>query len=169
MSKAGESIYNPQTDLRRRDERANHDTTCRWTSGCGPPSDPDSERALIAAAIVDASQLARVADLVSPADFADPDLGRLYEALQTMCDAGLPIGDARFLSRAQRLAVPESVRSAAFLARLIVDGGAHAPHAVFYAGQIRRAATLRRCRPSGWTWRPLLGSGGRSYRHHGLG
>lgn len=116
------------------------------------PTIPESERGLLAAAIVDPSQLARVADIVAPADFADPDLGRLFEALQQMHDAGLPIGDALVLvPELKRLQIPESVRTPAFLGRLVVDGGAHSPHAVFYAQQVRRAATLRRLQALGQT------------------
>ncbi len=44
----------------------------------------------------------------------------------------------------RRLRIADSVRSPAFLAKLLVDGAVHAVHAVHYAREVNRASTLRR-------------------------
>jgi len=113
--------------------------------GADPPTDPDSERALLAAVIVDPSQLNKLADTVCAEDFGDPDLAALFDALQTLHDAGFPVNDARVLvPELKRLNVPRPVTEPAFIASLIADGGVHAYHATYYGQQVRRSAVLRR-------------------------
>lgn len=108
-----------------------------------PPSDPESERALLASLIVAPDNVDRIADWIEPADFGDADFGRLFDALRTMHAAGLPIDDVDVMvPELKRANVPESVREVAFLHRLLQQG--IAAHAVYYAKQVRRAATLRR-------------------------
>lgn len=109
----------------------------------GPLPATDAEVALIAAVIVDASRLDTL-DIVGT-DFGDADLGTLWNALRTIHDAGLPIGDPKILlPELKRLSVHESVRTPGFIGRLLVDGRAEAAHATFYAQQVARAAVLRR-------------------------
>lgn len=108
-----------------------------------PPFDRDSEIALLSALVLDPSNMDKVSGLVSPADFGDVDLGRLYWALALIHDAGLPIGDPHVLvPELKRLRVPEAVREPGFIAALIGRGVPF--HATFYAKQIRCCEILRR-------------------------
>jgi replicative DNA helicase len=110
-----------------------------------PPSDPEGERALLAASIWEPTNLDRVAEIVGPTDFFDADWGKFFDALQTMHDAGLPINDGNLLvSELKRFSWFEKVGGTAFLYGLLADGSVHAAHAMFYARNVRRAAVLRR-------------------------
>lgn len=109
----------------------------------GPAPATDAERALLAAVIVDPSRLDAVD--IQGGDFADSDLGGLFEALRTIHEAGLPIGDPRVLIlELERHNIDESVRTSAFIGRLLTEGRAESAHATYYAQQVARAATLRR-------------------------
>ena len=114
--------------------------------GLPPPSDPDSETALLAAVILDPTNMGKVVDLVSADDFGDPDFGAMFEGLRTLHDAGLPIGDPKvFLPELQRANVPVD---AALVYRLIQEGTP--ANARYYAKQIRRCEMLRRHYRIGW-------------------
>ncbi|MFV2067072.1 MAG: DnaB-like helicase N-terminal domain-containing protein, partial [Pirellulales bacterium] len=108
-----------------------------------PPSDPDSERALLGAILVDPTQLDSLSDLVTGRDFSDTDLGRLFDALAILREGGVPINDPTAVAPdLARMGIPESVRSLAFLAELIGSGIAW--NATHYAKQVARCAALRR-------------------------
>ncbi len=108
-----------------------------------PQDQADTERALLAAVLVDPSRLAEVGQVVSGDDFHDPDYGRLFATITTLHEAGWPIGDpAALVPELKRMKLPEAVSTAAFMFKLLPLGiGAHA---VYYAKQVTRAATLRR-------------------------
>jgi replicative DNA helicase len=100
------------------------------------------EHALLGSLLLDPSQIDVVATDVSAGDFADTDLGRLYVALVTLHESGLPVGDMTVLpTELRRMELPEAVRNAAFIARLVT--GAIAGHSRFYAKEIRRGSRLR--------------------------
>ena len=110
-----------------------------------PPGDTDAERALLAACILDPTNLDRLGEQVSQADFCDDENGRLFDALQMLHDAGKPVGDMAVLAaELRRLGLYEAIGGAAFVAKLFTDGRVHVPHAAFYAESIRRTASLRR-------------------------
>ena len=108
--------------------------------GLPPPSDPDSETALLAAVMLDPTNMDKVVDLVSADDFGDPDFGAMFGGLQTLNDAGLPIGDPKvLLPELQRLNVAVD---AALVYRLVQEGSP--ANARFYAKQVRRCEMRRR-------------------------
>ena len=105
-------------------------------------SSTESESALLGALLVNPREIDIVVDTVSVFDFADRDIGCLYDALVTLHQTGLPVGDMTVLvPELRRAGVPEAVRASAFLARLAMNG--IAGHAAFYAGQVRRGSRLR--------------------------
>ena len=109
------------------------------------PSDTDSELALLAACLLDPTNVDRLGDQVFPADFYDSENGRLFDAIQTLHDAGKPICDmAVLVSELKQSGLYESIGGAAFIGKLFVDGKAQAPHAGFYASSVKRTARLRR-------------------------
>lgn len=110
-----------------------------------PPYNTEMERNLIAAVTMDPGQLDAVACMVHGDDFHDADLGKLWEALAVMREAGVPINDVGILhAELKRTDVPDSVRGAAFIARLVEEGHAIARNAPYYARELRRCAMLRR-------------------------
>jgi replicative DNA helicase len=110
-----------------------------------PPADPDSERALLAAVIVDATQLDHVGALVSLDDFHDAQHGDLFEAVAILREAGLPTNDVAVLSpELKRMGVPEAVRTPAFIGKLIGEGIGW--NAKYYAHIVKKCAILRRQR-----------------------
>jgi replicative DNA helicase len=114
------------------------------------PSAPEAELALLGACVIDQTVLVTATEICSGADFHDPELGQLFDAFWCLNEAGIPLHDAAVLvSELRRLRIPEAVRSPVFLAKLFVDGEVHAHHAVFYARQVKRAATLRRLQSLG--------------------
>ncbi len=101
------------------------------------------EEALIASLLKDPSKMDLVAPQLGGGDFDNKDLGKLYEALVSLHDAGKAIGDAYVLGRDLRgLGVPDSVGSIAALAKLLDRGVVG--HEAYYVQQIRAAATLKR-------------------------
>lgn len=102
----------------------------------------ESERAILAALLLDQSNVDVIGDTLAAHDFADRDLGALFDGLVTLHHAGEPISDVTYLVPAlQRAGVPQSVRTAAFLGRLALAGTA--AHARYYAHEVRRASRLR--------------------------
>jgi replicative DNA helicase len=109
------------------------------------PRADEAELALLGACVIDQTVLASVCRVVSGADFLDGDRGDLFDAFWVLADAGRPLHDAHvLLSELRRLKIADSVRSAAFIAKLLVDGQVHTSHATFYAQTVKRASTLRR-------------------------
>lgn len=109
-----------------------------------PPTDPVSERALLGAVLLEPAQLDNVTD-ISGADFSDPPLGQLFEALTILRECGVPLSDMAALLPALRdMRLPDSVTSGPTLAELFRDGVPF--NAKFYAAQIRRCSDLRRLR-----------------------
>lgn len=102
----------------------------------------ESENALIGALLVDPSQIDIVTADLTLLDFADPNLGQLYDAITTVHESGRPVGDMLVLvPELRRMEVPDEVRNVAFLGRLVTNG--RAGHARFYARDVRRASRLR--------------------------
>lgn len=101
-----------------------------------------SEHALIGSILIDPSNVAHVTGDVSSMDFADPDLGCLFDALVTLQEAGRPINDmAVVVPELKRMRIPAAVMEVAFLYRLIQ--GSVACHARNYAAEVRKASRLR--------------------------
>lgn len=105
----------------------------------------ETEHALIGALLLDPAQFGLVAGLVTGADFADPDIGQLFEAVTTCHESALPVGNLTVLvPELRRMGLPSAVTEAAFIARLLEAGRAGAAHVQYYAAEIARAARLRR-------------------------
>ncbi len=102
----------------------------------------EAERGLIGALMLSPNLIDEVAGDLSGADFADADLGKLFEALAIAREAGIPITDVNVLvSELRQQRVPASVSSTAFLARLVTDAvAANAPH---YATIIKNGSLKR--------------------------
>ncbi len=112
-----------------------------------PPTDRQSERALVAAALVDPRVFDQVTDLASD-DFSDAALGRLFDSLAILRESGFPIRDiAATVPELRQMNVPSEVTSAAFLGKLVGEG--LAANARFYADQVRRCSALARQRAIG--------------------
>jgi len=100
------------------------------------------ETALLGALILDPSSVDAITDAVTAHDFADSDLGSLFDALVTLHGAGKPIGDAAFLvPELRHMGVPEAARTPAFIGQLLMRGTA--AHARYYAQELRRVSRLR--------------------------
>ena len=114
-----------------------------------PPTSTEFEKALIGSAIIDPSQLDAVADAVTGEDFTDADLGKLFDSLLILQQAGEPIGDTVIIAkRLEQMRVPLEVRNLAALAEFArFTPTAH--HAAFYAAEIHKAALLRGIRQTG--------------------
>lgn len=107
-----------------------------------PIASTESEMALLAAMLVDPSQIDTVAGELSAADFSGTGLAALYDALVTLHQAGIPLGDVTVLvPELRRANVPDAVCSPVFLGRMLMNGVAG--HVRFYAQEVRRASRLR--------------------------
>lgn len=109
------------------------------------PTADEAELALLGACVIDQTILPAIGQMVSGADFLDSERGELYDALYVLADAGRPLHDpAVLLGELRRLRIADSVRTPAFIAKLLADGQVHTAHAKYYAGAIKRASMLRR-------------------------
>lgn len=100
------------------------------------------EAALVGAVLLDPTQITAIGSDVSAADFRDTDLGRLYEALVTLHEAGVPIGDVTLLvPKLRAMGLSEASCSAYHLAHLTQGTFGH--HARYYAQEVRKASRLR--------------------------
>ncbi len=108
-----------------------------------------AEPALLGAVLLEPRQLDVVADIVSGKDFFDIELGRIFNAMLDLHQAGVPVNDFTVLVR--ELERMELLRGFSFggfagrhaLARLESECG-YAGNAPLYAHQIRDYAGLRR-------------------------
>ncbi len=108
------------------------------------PSDPTevitdrqaAERALLSCILLDESQVARVCGIVSGSQFADEQLGQLFDLVIDRVDAGQPIEPAAMLEDSRRIF---GKATAATLGELVSDaGGTH--HAAYYAEKVAEAS-----------------------------
>lgn len=107
-----------------------------------PPSDVSTERGLLAALLVDPTQMDSVALQITARDFHDPVNGRLYDALATLHDARELRTDIRLLiPQLRALHISEASWSIADIVRLIGEG--MASNAPLYAAELRRLSQLR--------------------------
>jgi replicative DNA helicase len=102
----------------------------------------EAEHALIGSILIDPSNVSHVSGEVSARDFADFDLGCLWDALVTLQESGTPIGDmAVVVPELRRMRLPGGVADGACLMRLIQSG--IACHARNYAAEVKKASKLR--------------------------
>lgn len=101
----------------------------------GPSRAHDVERALLGSVLVDPLQLPHVAS-VSSRDFADLDLGRVFDAIRDLDASGRPVSDPWVLIEhlRQRSDICDSYRSPAFVAGLVACGVA--AHVRYYASAV---------------------------------
>lgn len=101
----------------------------------------EHERQLLGCILIEPSRLAEVTRTVRGRDFADPDMGRLFDLLAALDEAGRPIGDVTVLVPSLREygELPQTVAGPVALGRLIHDAGS-AVHARYHAEAIREAA-----------------------------
>jgi len=112
------------------------------------PHDRDAELAILATLVVNPIESESVRSIVCGNDFFDQDVGKLYDAILTLHDAGTPIGDPIVLAPALRaMGVPSDVRTSAFIGRLMGRGIPW--HAERYARMIAKSACLRRLQSLG--------------------
>jgi len=103
----------------------------------------DCERALVSVALRDPiSAIDRVLSIVSPSDFADRELGAVYDVLRDMHQAGLrPEIEACFVELRKRGVVDKIGKHEL---RSIVQAGYSTVNAEFYAVEVARLADHRR-------------------------
>ncbi len=117
----------------------------------------DSEQALCGACVLDVRQLDIVADAVSGADFYDVELGRMFDAMVSLRQAGVPIDDTTLLVRQlEKMEVLQEVRIAGAAGRAALmkmlepsfgkgfSNGFRPTNASLYAAIVRECAMLRR-------------------------
>lgn len=122
-----------------------------------PPTDSQSERALLAACIVDQTSIDHVAEIVDAHHFHDAAMGELFGALRTLHEAGKPLSDGNVLMpELRRMNLPVD---ATFIARLIVEGNTHAPNCVYYAKNVRETALLRKQQDASIEWLHRIAKG----------
>ncbi|HBJ34276.1 MAG TPA: hypothetical protein DDZ51_05825 [Planctomycetaceae bacterium] len=106
----------------------------------------EHEIAILGAAMLDPTTIDIAAGIVSPGDFADHSLGRVFAMMQDMHAAGEPVGDHQLLItrlRASKLLDP--IGGVAGVASIAI-GCPNASHVSQYAKQVKEAATRRRLR-----------------------
>jgi replicative DNA helicase len=107
-------------------------------------SDPQSERALLAACLLDPRAIDRAASRIVGSDFFDPDYGQCFTALTLLRDGGKPTGDPPILlARLKDMGVSQEIANPVFLTRLLSEGGI-VGHETYYADQIKKLSQLRR-------------------------
>ncbi len=108
-----------------------------------PPSDLDTEGAVLSAILLDASRLPAVREVLRPADFFAPANRRIYEAILALYDAGSPIDIklvAGFLRDNGQL---QQVGGSPYLAQLS-DATPAIAHVVDHALRVRQVAAIGR-------------------------
>lgn len=104
----------------------------------------EAERAVIGAIILDSRSMERLILRLSPRDFHDQALGKLYDHMIDMHTLNEPLGDVAFLvGRLSQTKIWDEIGGVAGIGRLTTDCPS-AGHAVFYASQVREAADRRR-------------------------
>lgn len=104
----------------------------------------ENERALVAGIAWDLSTASAAAEECAGGyQFLDADLGKLYDAIQTIVQAGLGADIAVIVTECRKMGVPEAVTSAAFIARLLHDVSVHKIHTRYYARQVAEAYRTR--------------------------
>ncbi len=109
-----------------------------------PRNADEHEIAVIGSMLSMPEGLDRYKHLVDPEDFADAKLGRLFIAIQTLIEAGKPVGNLRYLKTAlgtmrgcENLADYDYIRQ---LTKSVANGS----HGVYHAEHVRAAANKRR-------------------------
>jgi replicative DNA helicase len=103
-----------------------------------------AEQCLLGCLLLDPTGFDLLRMRVSAADFADDGLGQLFDAMQTLYDAGKPVADIAWLvGELARLGLPPDVRSLSAISRL-AGSVVNAAHVCHFADQVRTAARLRR-------------------------
>ena len=105
----------------------------------------DEERSLIGAIIKQPSCILHAMELIEGSDFHEPDMGKVFNYLSVMFQAGEPVDDVSFLVPNLRNAgLLSIVGGVAGIAKLLEDG---MPHNVrYYATQVSKWSRLRRLR-----------------------
>lgn len=109
-----------------------------------PCNADEHEIAVIGSMLQMPEGLDRYKHLVDPEDFADEKLGRLFIAIQTLIEAGKPVGNLRYLKTAlgamrgcDNLADYDFIRG-------LIKSVANGSHGVYHAEHVRAAANKRR-------------------------
>ncbi len=104
----------------------------------------EAERAVIGAIILDADSMERLSLRLSPRDFHDQALGKLYDHMIDMHTLNEPLSDIAFLvGRLSQTKIWDEIGGVAGIGKLSNDCP-NAAHATFYASQVREAADRRR-------------------------
>lgn len=104
----------------------------------------DHEPNLIACMVLDPTVCDRLADKLHPSEFADRDLGRLYDTLLALYDARRPIRDLKLLlPELASCGLPQSLTAASWWITLLADPPL-ASNAAYYAAEIQAADRRRR-------------------------
>lgn len=108
-----------------------------------PTREPEAEKALLGSIVLEPAMVDAVTLEVSGRDFFDPDLGKMFDALLLLHEAGKFIGDFVVLNKElPAMGLPVTVTNSKFLYE-ILKFVPHAQHAEYYAKQIRNSSLLR--------------------------
>lgn len=115
-----------------------------------PAETAEHEMSVLGSMLIDPRCVDRIRGMVDSSDFADTQLGELFQAFLTIHDSGKPLGNVVVVrSELRNLGLPSSTHEAAFIAR-ILNTVPNAAHAVFHAETIRHEAHKRRWYYVGW-------------------
>lgn len=107
------------------------------------PQNPEAERSVIGALLVDSSAVSDVADIIQKEDFYHDTYGTIFETICEMSDKGEAV-DALTLNNAlKKKNVPDTIVSFEFLRDLQIEAGTSA-HIKYYAEIVREKSLLRR-------------------------
>ena len=110
-----------------------------------PPNNLDAEKSVLGSILLQADLLDDLADILKADDFYSEQHGVFYTHLLTMRREGIPIDALSIVTRLTHEGDLEKVGGPVYLAEI----GQSVPYGMnylYYAGIIRRAARLRRCR-----------------------
>lgn len=100
------------------------------------------ERNAVGSILLDPSRIDDVRGMLSPFDFADLNLGELFETICTAHEAGIDVADpAVVLQEARKRNLPADIANAGFLARLYTEH--QSTNTTYYAGEVKRASRRR--------------------------
>lgn len=103
-----------------------------------------AEERLISSVVQEPKQFAAVDDAVSGEDFADANLGLIYDGLHTAWVHGSPVTEYGIGSKLSQWGIPHHAYTEADVFGIVMAGDANPHEALQYAVAIRREATRRR-------------------------
>lgn len=106
------------------------------------PHSLDAERAVLGAILLHASAFDAVSDVLAPSDFFRDAHARMYQAVESMVDRGVPVEFASLREELIRLGELDAVGGPAYLAAL-VDGLPRSTNVRHYADLVKEHSRLR--------------------------